>query len=123
MDRKENVVSNYRSIVDYMSKVINDKCIKVAHQLSLIKDIKYPKVQLYDNKRKIWCQCSKAYEIDGKWYFDFSYEDTCLSNSLPCEDYRDSIIGMTVKEVENYFLCSNARIYDNDGKTVKEFNV
>lgn len=123
MDRKENVVSNYRSIVDYMSKVINDKFKKIQHQLLFVKDTKYPRVQICDKEKKIYCLSSDAYEIDGKWYFSFQYEDTCCSNELPCKDYKDSIIGMTIKQVENFFLASDVIIYDDNMNIVKEFNI
>lgn len=125
MDRKENVVSNYRSIVDYMSKVINDKFIKIQKELSSIKDCDYPVVILYDKKSQLHCLNSSAYKYDEKWYFDFKYEDTCCSNELPCDDYRDSIVGMTTQEVENFFLASDVKIvdYHDWSKELKEFTV
>lgn len=125
MDRKENVVSNYRSIVDYMSKVINDKFIKIQKELSSIKDYESLIVVIYDKRRQFYCLNSSAYKIKGKWFFDFRYEDDCCSNELPCKDYKDSIIGMTTKEVENFFLASDVKVvdYHNWNKVIKEFNI
>lgn len=125
MDRKENVVSNYRSIVDYMSKVINDKFIRIQKELKSIKGYDYVEVIIEDKKRKLYCLNTTAHKYKEEWNFEFRFEDDCCSNELPCKNYKDSIIGMTTQQVENFFLASDVRIVDSHDwhKVIKEFNV
>lgn len=102
MDRVNSVLSNFNSIVDHMSKCINDRFIRI---MKLCKGLN-PNGDYYlrlVSKDKTWEYSFELYNNNGTWYVCFSYEDSCCSNDLPCKNYKDSIIGMTTAEVANFY--------------------
>lgn len=102
MDRVNNVLSNFNSIVDHMSKCINDMFTRVIKSCnSLDPDGDYY-LQIINKKSEVVFG-TRPYNDSGIWSIYFSYEDGCCSNELPCKDYKDSIIGMTIAEVANFY--------------------
>lgn len=97
-----NVLTSFNSIVDHMSMHINNVFLRIMEEC---KDLN-PKYEYYlklRNKDNTWEKLFCLEHYEGKWYVEFSYEDHCCHNELPCEDYRDSIIGMTTSEVAQFF--------------------
>lgn len=102
MDTVNNVLSNFNSIVDYMSKCINDMFVKVQKACKNLDPNRSYYLKLL-NKDSYVVFGSDLWYDDHKWYVDFRYEDFYCANSLPCENYKDSIIGMTAAEVAKLF--------------------
>lgn len=105
---------NFDNLVKDIAKVINEKFHKVQKlcaDLNPKKDWDY-KVYLLNEKQEVVFIATPYIGHDNKWYVDFQYEDTCCSNALPCEDYQDSIIGMTVAEIQKIFSADKVIIFD-----------
>lgn len=102
MDTINSVLSNFNSIVDYMSKCINDKFVKVQKACRNLDTNRSYHLYILNKDSESVSNLELWYD-GNKWYVDFKYEDTCCSNSLPCKDYKDSIIGMTTAEVAKFF--------------------
>lgn len=102
MDTINNVLNNFNSIVDYMSKCINNKFIKVQKACRNLDPNGRYYLHILNKDSKVVFGSELQYD-GNKWYVDFKYEDTCCSNSLPCKNYKDSIIGMTTAEVAEFF--------------------
>lgn len=125
MDTVNNVLNNFNCIVDYMSKCINDKFVKVQKACKGLDPNRNYHLSFL-NKDSCVIFGSNLWYDDHKWYAEFYYEDTCCSSSLPCEDYRDSITGMTTTEVANLFsMPHTALIVDitDDYEVVSEMRL
>lgn len=96
MDTINNTLYNFNSIVDHMSKCINDKFIKI---MKLCKDLD-PNGNYYlkiVNKDKTWEQGFNPFTIGKKWYVNYGI------NNLPCKFYEESIYGMSTSEVADFY--------------------
>lgn len=113
-DLHKTLSVNFGNLAKDMAKVINEKFLKVQKlcaDLNPEKKWDY-KVYLINEKRETVFSATPYIDYDDKWYVDFLYEDTCCSNALPCEKYQDSIIGMTVGDIQRIFSADKVVIFD-----------
>lgn len=103
MDTVNNVLNNFNSIVDYMSLCINNKFIKVQKACRNLDPERTYYVQLVDKSGTCVVGFYLVYIKENTWAATFLYEDSCCCNQLPCDNYKDSITGMTTAEVANLF--------------------
>lgn len=109
---------DFGNLANGMAKVINRKFSKVQKlcaDLNPEKECDY-RVYLFNEKKHVVFVATPYIGYDDKWYIDFQYEDTCCTNALPCKNYQDSIIGMTVNEIQSMFSADMVIIYDTAGK-------
>lgn len=110
----KTISMDFGNLAKGMAKVINGKFRKVqklCKDLNPEKEWDY-KVYLLNEKQEPVFIATPYIGHDNKWHVDFQYEDTCCSNALPCEDYKDSIIGMTVAEIQKIFSANKVIIFD-----------
>lgn len=113
-DLHKTLSLDFGNLAKGMAKVINRKFSKVQKlcaDLNPEKEWDY-KVYLINEEQETVFIATPYIEHDNKWYVDFQYEDTCCSNALPCENYQDSIIGMTVAEIQKIFSADKVIIFD-----------
>lgn len=118
------LLQDFDNITNSLAKVINDKFLKIQELCSDLnpeKEYKYY-IKLFHNEIGVIFAATPYLNEDEKWVVDFKYEDSCCSNALPCEDYKDSIIGMTVEDIQRIFSADTVKIYDlsKDWNAIKE---
>lgn len=120
----KTLLQDFSNLANGLAKVINNKFLKIqelCNDLNPEKEYDYY-LQLLDDKEQPVFTAKPYLNEDNKWVVDFQYEDTCRSNALPCKDFKDSIIGMTVTEIQNIFSANTIKMYDlsESWNTIKE---
>lgn len=114
----KTLLQDFSNLANSLAKVINAKFVKVQELCSKLnpeKEYDYY-LQFLNDEEQVVFSATPYLNEDNKWVVDFQYEDTCCSNALPCEDFKDSIIGMTVGDIQRIFSADTVIIYDTSGE-------
>lgn len=120
MDTKDDILAKYNCIVDCMAKSINDTFIKIQQMCKDLDPQKIYYLTIIDKEDYCVFNSLIHNREDHKWYASFDFEDGCYSNSLPCKDYTESIIGMTTIDVAKFFYEPYAIIIKDVNDHYKE---
>lgn len=116
MDKE--LLIKFHSIVDTISLCINNKFRKIQEACKEYNPEMSYRVYLFDECDLCVASLPLYYNKDEKQYLvEFSYEGGNIVNSLPCKYYENSIKGMTVEDVKDYYraYCAKIGTFTKDG--------